>query len=116
MVYIEVTQNTQLNAMKLYTVDKPIPNWVHEHKEDIYRDVLIQCEEKLLNPDGINRVEVALLKTEAGITKFIIKDVVGILDSLERSMLYFAEVEQYNLAARSRDCIKNWKKINITCQ
>ena len=30
-------------------------------------------------------------------------------DSLERSMLYFADVEQYDLAARSRDCIENWK-------
>lgn len=116
MVYMQITQNTQLDAMKLYTVDKPIPNWVLEHKEDIYRDVLIQCEQKLLNLDGINRVEVALLKTEAGITKFIIKDMPGILDSLERSMLYFADVEQYELAARSRDCIENWKKINTTCQ
>lgn len=113
---MQTRQNTQLDAMKLYTVDKPIPSWVLEHREDIYRDVLIQCEQKLLVRDGIDRVEVALLKTEAGITKFIIKDITGILDSLERSMLYFADVEQYELAARSRDCIDNWKKITTTCQ
>jgi len=109
MVYMQITKNNTIEAMKLYTVDQPIPNWVLAHKEDIYRDVLVQCEHKLLHPDGSNRVEVALLKTEAGITKFIIKDIVGILDSLERSMLYFADVEQYDLAARSRDCIENWK-------
>ena len=39
--------NTQVVSMKLYTVDQPIPNWVLEHRDDIYFDVLIQCEESL---------------------------------------------------------------------
>jgi len=86
--------------MKLYTVDQPIPNWVVAHRDEIYLDVLEQCEYKLKNLDGSNRVDVALLKTEAGITKFIIKDIVGIVES-----------EKYELAARARDCIKSWKEI-----
>ena len=97
--------------MKLYTVDQPIPNWVVAHRDEIYLDVLEQCEYKLKNLDGSNRVDVALLKTEAGITKFIIKDIVGIVESLELSMFYFVELEKYELAARARDCIKSWEEI-----
>lgn len=96
--------------MKLYTVDQPIPNWVLEHRDDIYFDVLVQCEESLKIFDNDYRIEVALLRTSEGITKFVIKDKEGILESLEKAMNYFVEVEKYELAARSRDCIKGWKE------
>lgn len=96
--------------MKLYSVDQPIPAWVQAHRNEIYHDVLEQCEEKLRHRDGNSRVDVALLKTDAGITKFVIKDKIGIIESLERSMNFFVEVESYELAARARDCIKAWKE------
>ena len=96
--------------MKIYTVDQPIPTWVLEHRDDIYYDVLIQCEESLKTFTFDYRIEVALLRTTVGITKFVIKNKEGILESLNKAMDYFVEVEKYELAARTRDCIKNWKE------
>ena len=104
--------NTQVVSMKLYTVDQPIPNWVLEHRDDIYFDVLIQCEESLKTFENNYRIEVALLRTTEGITKFVIKDKQGIFESLDKAMNYFVEVEKYELAARTRDCIKDWKEKN----
>lgn len=97
--------------MKLYTVDRPIVDWAKSHRSEINLDVLEQCEKKLSNLDGHYRVDVALLKTEGGITKFVIKDIPGIIQSLTIAMNYFVEVEEYLLAARARDCITSWKEI-----
>lgn len=102
--------NNQITLMKLYTVDQPIPNWVLEHRDDIYFDVLIQCEESLKTFENSYRIEVALLRTTEGITKFVIKDKEGIFESLDKAMNYFVEVEKYELAARARDCNKDWKE------
>ena len=96
--------------MKLYIVDQPVPNWIFEHRDDIYYDVLIQCEESLKTFTFDYRIEVALLRTTVGITKFVIKNKEGILESLNKAMDYFVEVEKYELAARTRDCIKSWKE------
>jgi hypothetical protein len=97
--------------MKLYTVDKPIPTWAATHRAELSSDILEQCEKKLQNLDGYHRVDVALLKTEAGITKFVIKDIPGVIRSLTVAMNYFVEVEEYLLAARTRDCISAWSEI-----
>ena len=98
--------------MKMYTLDKPMPDWLLEHRDEIYVDVLGSCEKKLLHLDEGAGVEIAFLKTPKGITRFIIKNQEGIIDSLERCMAYFVETEKYELAARSRDCIKSWKETN----
>ncbi len=96
--------------MKLYTVDKPIPNWLLEHRDEIYTDVLIECEDKLDAKETDGKVDIALLKTSSGITRFIIKNRNGVIESLERCLAYFVEVEKYEMAARARDCIKGWKE------
>ena len=102
--------NTQVTPMKLYTINQPIPNWVLEHRDDIYYDVLVQCEESLKTFENNYLIEVALLRTTEGITKFVIKDKEGIYESLDKAMNYFVEIEKYELAARARDCIKDWKE------
>jgi hypothetical protein len=99
-------------TMKMYTIDAPVQNWIKDHKDDIYVDILDQCELKLKEYNGDYRIDVALLKTEAGITKFVIKDLEGIFDSLNRAMTYFVETEKYELAARIRDCITAWKELD----
>lgn len=98
--------------MKLYIVDQPVPNWIFEHRDDIYYDVLIQCEEFLKMFNHNYYVEIALLKTTSGITKFVIKDKEGIFESLEKAIDYFVEVEKYELAGRAKDCIQGWKEID----
>ncbi len=105
-------------SMKLYTLDEPIASWILNHRDEIYFDILEQCEIKLLMQEDDCHIEVAMLKTKEGITKFVIKDILGILESLEKAMKYFVEVEKYELAARARDCINSWKiiEINNTCQ
>jgi len=95
----------------MYTVDAPIQSWVADHQNEIFSDILSQCEAKLNDNDGTYRIDVALLKTENGVTKFIIKDAPGVIESLERAMNYFAESERYESAARARDCIKAWKEL-----
>lgn len=96
--------------MKLYTVDKPIPEWVQDHRDEIYNDVLVECENKLKNIDNHYSVDVAVLKTSTGVTKFVLKCIDVIVESLERAMEYFIEIEGYELAARARDCIKAFKQ------
>jgi excinuclease UvrABC nuclease subunit len=97
--------------MKTYTLDSPVQAWIEDHRDEIFIDILSQCEAKLLHNNGDHRIDVALLRTEAGVTKFIIKDLDGVYESLERAMNYFVESEKYELAARSRDCIKSWKEL-----
>jgi hypothetical protein len=104
--------------MKLYTLDQPIPNWISQHRSEIYEDILVECEKELKSPETSTQIDVALLKTTKGVTKFIIRDHNGIIESLEKTLDYFVEVERYELAARARDCIKAWKDygINNICQ
>jgi hypothetical protein len=102
---------TNFNNMKFYTLDKPVPNWLLEHRDEIYTDVLEQCEAKLRTGVSDCMIDIALLKTSTGITRFVIKDHSGIIESLTRCMNYFADTEKYELAARTRDCIKDWKNI-----
>jgi hypothetical protein len=98
--------------VKVYTVDKPFHSWLIEHRDHIYHDVLTQCELKLIAPNGGAHIDVAILKTDVGETKFVIKDIEGILESLEKTMTYFVDIEEYELAARTRDCISGWKEID----
>jgi len=97
--------------MKMYTVDSPVQTWVEDHRDEIFVDILTQCEAKLLDNNGVYRIDVALLRTQSGVTKFIIKDIDGVHESLERAMSYFVESEKYEFAARTRDCIKDWKEL-----
>lgn len=102
--------------MKMYTVDMPVQSWIVDHCDEIYTDILTNCEGTLKSTKVSTPVDVALLKTQAGITKFVIKDIEGVQDSLERAMSYFVEVEKYEEAARTRDCMNAWKKIDPSCQ
>lgn len=104
--------------MKFYTLDQSIPSWILEHRCEIYQDILEQCEEELKKPNTVKKIDVALLRTKSGVTKFVIKDYAGIIESLKKAMNYFVEVEKYEFAARARDCIKGWEdfEINNICQ
>lgn len=97
--------------MKFYTLDKPVPSWLLEHRDEIYTDVLEECEAKIRIGDVDCVIDIALLKTSTGITRFVIRNHAGIIESLTRCMNYFVDTEKYELAARTRDCIVNWKTL-----
>ena len=97
--------------MKVIEVQEPLQDWLDKNGYNLHVSVLEACEESLVHDS--HSIDVVILKTKNGITKFIIKNPSSAIHSLELAMNNFVEVEDYELAARARDCIISWKeKIN----
>lgn len=93
---------------KVFEVSGSIQEWASNHSFDIHKEILSACELNL--PDSHFFIEVILIKTKKGITRFILEGKEKILQSLNLSLEYFVKNEEYELAARTRDCISSWKE------
>ncbi len=92
-----------------YQSDTPITKWIEDHNEKIHTNVL-ECCESYLSVDTIDfPMHVIRVKTQQGIITFSISNLTAAIESLEKSMNYFVEVEFYELAARTRDCVTAFK-------
>jgi len=91
---------------KTYIVEESVKEWLELHKDDLYDDILIACEEGLRYQE--NRVTVAMIRTLHGVTAFKLPNIADILFSLQKCEMYYVQTEEYEFAARARDCGIMW--------
>jgi protein-arginine kinase activator protein McsA len=93
---------------KFYTITGSIQEWVTNNSMQLHLDVLESCEQGLINQEKV--VDVVHLKTRNGITRFVLNTPSKIIHALNLSLESFVKEEEYELAARARDCIIAWKE------
>jgi hypothetical protein len=93
---------------KVFKVTGSIQEWASTHSFEIHKEILNACEINVAQ--NYFFVEVILIKTKKGVTRFILEGKEKIIKSLNLSLEYFVMKEEYELAARTRDCITSWKE------
>jgi len=93
--------------MKTYIVEKDIHEWLHDHKDILFDDILEACESSLQNGDY--KVTVASIRTTYGITLFNLPSPIEIVESLKKCEDNYVMKEEYEKAARARDCGRSWE-------
>jgi hypothetical protein len=93
---------------KIIEVKGTVQDWVAQNSAQIHLDVLESCENGLAN--GEKEIDVVILKTSKGITRFVLNTTGKITRALNLSLVSFVENEEYELAARARDCISGWNE------
>lgn len=92
---------------KIIEVKGSVQEWVERNSAQIHIEVLEACERSLEKEE--EEVEVVILKTQKGITRFVLNTPGKIVRALTLSQDSFVNQEEYELAARARDCISEWK-------
>ena len=93
---------------KTYNVKDDIAKWLKDNHGILFNDILDACEEGLLNED--DHVHVATIKSSYGVTLLNLPNIDNILESLHKSEMNFVSIEDYERAARSRDCSVAWSE------
>jgi hypothetical protein len=91
---------------KIIEVKGSVQEWVERNSAQIHIEVLEACERSLEKEE--EEVEVVILKTQKGITRFVLNTPGKIVKALTLSQDSFVNQEEYELAARARDCISQW--------
>jgi protein-arginine kinase activator protein McsA len=94
--------------LKTYIVEENIKDWLVIHREDLFDDILEECENAL--SEDTNRVPVALIRSMHGVTIFNLPSPDDVVKSLTKAMNDFVEREEYEKAARARDCVHAWEQ------
>jgi len=90
--------------MKEYIVEGSLKEWMLDNAEEIFENVLETCESQV----GLPNIEIMRLVTINGVTMFKIKDKESAINALRKCESYFVKTEDYEKAARARDCSKLW--------
>lgn len=93
---------------KIIEVTGSVQEWVERNSAQIHNEVLMTCERGLAQNE--KEVDVVILKTHKGITRFVLNTPGKIVRALNLSLESFVKDEEYELAARARDCISGWKE------
>ena len=87
-----------------------VQEWVDLNDSSLRIWIVEACEVALA--EYTDTADVVILNTESGLTRFVIKGVDKIRKALKISMEHFVKIEEYELAARARDCIYRWEEKN----
>ena len=97
--------------MKSYLIEENIKDWIKSNGDQLFIDILEACE------DGLNskadEILVASIKTMYGVTLFKLPDMDSIVESLRKCENNFVGLEDYEKAARARDCGNSWNDRKI---
>ena len=93
---------------KVYEVTGSVQEWVMNNSMQLHLEVLESCEQGLINQEKV--IDVVHLKTQRGVTRFVLNTPSKIIRALNLSLDSFVKEEEYELAARTRDCIIAWKE------
>ena len=98
--------------MKRYAVQNcDLKDWLLLNKDNIHYDVLKECEEAVKDSIQIHRdvnIKIAYIESSSGNFIFSVSGINQVIDSLNKSMNYFAAIENYEHAIRARDCMEKW--------
>jgi hypothetical protein len=93
--------------MKEYVIEGSLKDWMVDNAEEIFVNVLESCE----RGPGNESIEIMRLITITGITSFKIGNRDAAINSLNKCEKYFVKIEDYEKAARCRDCSKLWQAL-----
>lgn len=92
---------------KVYEITGQVMPWLEDHREQICIDILEGAERA--QRKGEEDVQVFSLRTTHGITHCCLQDAAAIAASLLKVEGAFVQQENYECAARARDCGVYWK-------
>jgi hypothetical protein len=93
---------------KVYNISGAVKEWLKDHFEDLYEDVLNAAEIAAVSVD--TDITVCSLRTITGVTNYILSTSDDVVKSLKKAEAHFVEVEDYEKAARARDCGMIWQE------
>lgn len=102
-----------MRALPIVKIKNLPQNWILENQDRTFLWLLEACEYHL-EENNSNVIKMMVIENENGSTTFQINGYHNLLKSLGKAMDYFAEVENYELATRARDCLNKWKESKKT--
>jgi hypothetical protein len=93
---------------KTYQITGSFQDWMATHRYVIYEDILNNCEEGL--QEGSTQVLVANIMGLNGSMLFTLPTPTSIVESLAKCEKAFVLSEDYEKAARARDCGLEWSQ------
>ena len=104
-----VGRNFKVNTMtKTYQINGPFHDWMQTHRYTIYEDILVNCEEAL--KEDVTQVLIANIMGANGSMLFTLPNLTAIIESLAKCEKAFVSSEDYEKAARARDCGREWSQ------
>ncbi len=93
--------------IKNYNVIGSVNEWLKVNKEKLYDDILDAAEIGAISCQ--HNITICVIRTVTGVTEYVLKTPIEVIASLRKAEIHFVENEEYENAARARDCIKLWK-------
>jgi len=93
--------------IKEYIVEGSIKEWMLDNAEEIFVNVLEACEKNL----GTSEFVIMKIRTITGVTLFKVSNKTSVANALHKCEKFFVRVEDYEKAARCRDCSKLWESL-----
>jgi hypothetical protein len=91
---------------KTYEIHGSFEDWMKTNRYVIFEDILESCEAAL--NEGLTNVLVANVLSPAGSMLFTLPDTKAVIESLSKCERAFVGQEDYERAARARDCSLVW--------
>jgi len=92
--------------IKSYLINKDISKWLNESQQEIFDNILEECEAGLKT--GNDKITVAEIQTLSGLTLFNVIGYSNIQNSLHKCEMYYVEQEEYEKAGRALRCKNQW--------
>jgi len=97
----------------IYSLEDDLGNWLEDHNEILYNEVLESVEEALHGDYDLDAIPVIILQSDAGTTLFMIRSIDAAKESLVKAEAFFVKIEDYEKAARTRDAKVQIEQMNI---
>lgn len=92
-----------------YIVEGSLSEWFQENRQRLY-SVILEAAESSRHGD-VCEVSAFKLRNTRGVTEYTMRTPAAVVQSLRKCETAFVEREDYELAARSRDCGIYWNSV-----
>lgn len=92
---------------KEYVVEGSLKDWLLDHADEIFENVLDACEINV----GLQEFVIMQLRSMSGVTMFKVSSKESAVNALGKCEKFFVGIEDYEKAARARDCSKLWQSL-----
>ena len=99
----------QLKTFRIHN-DKSIRDWLEDNYIVLHEQVLEACEKALYEEVEDPFPVVCVINQEIETTFYLSSKPEDRVDNLRNAINKFVEIEEYELAARARDCASEWEK------